>query len=156
MGCQRSRWHATPPAGTRIGGVRRRDLLGRGVWQALLAIGAVVGLTALAAFLVVRDLRPGAAQTAAYATVALAELVLVFSCRAELRAAWRLPRNPHLELAVLGSLAFLVATIYVPGLQGPFGTVSLTAGELGLVLALAVLPALAAESLKAFVRRGRG
>jgi P-type Ca2+ transporter type 2C len=131
------------------------ELLGRGVWQALLAIGAVVGMVALAAFLVVREVRPEAAQTSAYATIALAELALVFSCRAELRAAWRLPRNRHLELAVLGSLAFLLATIYVPGLHSPFGTVGLTAGEVALVLVLAVLPALAAESLKAVVRARR-
>jgi Ca2+-transporting ATPase len=133
-----------------------RELLGRGIWQSLLAVGVVVGMAALAAFLVVRELRPEASQTAAYATVALAELLFVFSCRAELHPAWRLPRNGHLEAAVLGSLAFLLVTIYVPALQDPFGTVSLTLGELGIVLSLALLPALASESLKAVVRRGRG
>jgi len=133
-----------------------RELFGRGIWPALLAVGIVVGAAALAAFLLVRELRPEAAQTAAYATVALAELIFVFSCRAELRPAWRLPRNRHLEAAVVGSLAFLLATIYVSALHDPFGTVSLTSGELGIVLSLALLPALASESLKAVVRRGRG
>ena len=129
-----------------------RELLGRGIWPALLAVGVVVGAAALVAFLVVRELRPEAAQTAAYATVALAELLFVFSCRAELYPAWRLPRNRHLEAAVVGSLAFLLATIYVPALHDPFGTVSLTLGELGIVLSLSLLPALASESLKAAVR----
>jgi Ca2+-transporting ATPase len=129
-----------------------RELLGRGIWPALLAVGIVVGAAALAAFLVVRELRPEAAQTAAYATVGLAELLFVFSCRAELYPAWRLPRNRHLEAAVVGSLAFLLATIYVPALHDPFGTVSLTLGELGIVLSLSLLPALASESLKAAVR----
>jgi len=133
-----------------------RELLGRGIWQSLLAVGVVIGMAALAAFLVVREMRPDAAQTAAYATVALAELVFVFSCRAELHPAWRLPRNHHLEVAVAGSLMFLLATIYVPGLHDPFGTVSLTSEELGIVLALALLPALVSESLKAVVRRRRG
>jgi Ca2+-transporting ATPase len=128
------------------------DLLGRGVWRPLLAVGAVVGMAALAAFLAVRELRPEAAQTAAYATIALAELVFVFSCRAELRPAWRLPRNRHLEAAVLGSLAFLLATIYVPELQDPFGTVALSPDELGLIALLAILPGLVAESLKAWAR----
>jgi Ca2+-transporting ATPase len=133
-----------------------KELLGRGIAEALFAVGIVVGLAALAAFLLVREARPEAAQTAAYATVALAELVFVFSCRAELRPAWRLPRNRHLEAAVLGSFAFLVATIYVPALHEPFGTVSLTIDELPVVLALALVPAIGAETLKAVVRRRRG
>ena len=128
------------------------ELLGRGLWQALLAIGAVVGLVALVAFLVVRDLRPEAAQTAAYATIALAELVFVFSCRAEMHAAWRLPRNRHLELAVVGSLGVLFATLYVPLLQGPLGTVALSARELGVVCTLALVPALLTEGAKATLR----
>jgi Ca2+-transporting ATPase len=128
------------------------ELLGRGVWQVLLAVGAVVGLAALAAYLAVRELRPEAAQTAAYATVAAAELVFVFSCRAELRPAWRLPRNRHLEAAVLCSLAFLLATIYVPFLHDPFGTVSLSFEEVSIVAALAMLPGLVAESAKGVVR----
>ena len=129
-----------------------RELLGRGIWQSLLAVGVVVGMSALVAFLAVRELRSEAAQTAAYATIALAELLFVFSCRAELHPAWRLPRNGHLEAAVVGSLAFLLATIYVPALHDPFGTVSLSLAELGVIVSLALLPALASESLKAAVR----
>jgi Ca2+-transporting ATPase len=143
---------ARDPAGRHAYRRGSNELLGTGVWQALLAIGAVVGLAALGAFLAVRELRPEAAQTAAYATIALAELVFVFSCRAELQPAWRLPRNPHLEIAVLGSLALLLATLYVPVLHAPFGTVSLTARELVLVLVLAVAPALVAEGAKVAVR----
>ena len=131
------------------------ELLGRSLSGVLLAVGVVVGLAALAAFLVIRELRPDAAQTAAYATVALAELVFVFSCRAELRPAWHLPRNRHLEAAVLGSLLFLAATVYLPVLQDPFGTVSLGLEELAVVVPFAFVPALAAESVKAVVRRGQ-
>jgi Ca2+-transporting ATPase len=127
-------------------------VLGRGVMGALLVVGVAVGLAALAAFLAVRELRPDAAQTAAYATVALAELVFVFSCRAESLPAWRLPRNGFLELAVLGSLAFLAATLYVPALQEPFGAVSLSLEELAVVVSLAVVPAIAAEAWKAIAR----
>jgi Ca2+-transporting ATPase len=133
-----------------------RELLGRRLTVALLLVGVAVGAAALAAFLAVRELDPGAAQTAAYVTVALAELVFVFSCRAELVASWRLPRNRHLELAVLGSLAVLLATVYVPVLQGPFGTVALGAAELAIVVPLALVPALAVEVWKGLVRRARG
>jgi hypothetical protein len=60
--------------------------------------------------------------------------------------------RPRALAAVLGSLAFLLATIYIPALHDPFGTVSLASGEPGIVLALALLPVLASESLKAVVR----
>ena len=132
------------------------DLLGRRLLGPLLVVGTAVGLVALAAFLVVRELRPEAAQTAAYATVALAELVFVFSCRAESLPAWRLPRNRHLEAAVLGSLGFLVLTLYLPALQGAFDTVSPSLEEAAVVVLLAIVPALAAEAWKAVARlRGR-
>jgi P-type Ca2+ transporter type 2C len=132
------------------------ELLGRALSWALLVVGIAVGGAALGAFLLVRELDPAAAQTAAYATVALAELVFVFSCRAELAPAWRLPRNRHLEAAVAASLVFLLATLYVPALHEPFGTVALGLDELAIVLGLAVLPAFAAETWKAVVRRRRG
>jgi Ca2+-transporting ATPase len=130
-----------------------QELLGRTLSRALLVVGIAVGAAALAAFLLVRELRPEAAQTAAYATVALAELVFVFACRAELVPAWRLPRNRHLEAAVLASLAFLLATIYVPALHDPFGTTPLSGSELGIVVLLAVVPAVVAEAWKALARR---
>jgi Ca2+-transporting ATPase len=129
------------------------ELLGRALSRALLVVGIAVGAAALAAFLLVRELQPEAAQTAAYATVALAELVFVFSCRAELHPPWRLPRNRHLDAAVLGSLAFLAATIYVPAFNEPFGTVALTGVELGVVAVLALFPAIVAETWKAMGRR---
>ena len=133
-----------------------KELLGRALTGALLVVGVTVGIAALAAFLVVRELRPEAAQTAAYATVALAELVFVFSCRAERHPAWRLPRNPFLELAVAASLAVLAATVYLPALHASFGTVALSTDELAVVLAFALVPAVAAEAWKAILRSRSG
>ena len=93
-------------------------------------MGMLVGLAALAAFLVVRELRPEAAQTAAFATVALAELVFVFSCRSERLPSWRLPPNRHLHLAVAFSLAVVAALVYrARSCRSRSGTVALTAGE---------------------------
>jgi Ca2+-transporting ATPase len=102
----------------------------------------------------VRESRPEAAQTAAFATVALAELAFVFSCRSERFPSWRLSPNRPLWLAVLASLAIVLALVYTPALHEPFGTVALTAPELALVAALSLLPAVAAELVKR-MRRGR-
>jgi Ca2+-transporting ATPase len=112
----------------------------------------LIGLASLVSFLVVRETRPEAAQTAAFATVALAELAFVFSCRSELLPSWRLVPNRPLWGAVLASLVVVAALVYVPALHDPFDTVSLTAGELALVTVLALLPALVAEGLKVLQR----
>lgn len=129
-----------------------RALLGRTLGVALALFGALIGLVALIAFLVVDGLEPGGAQTAAFATIALAELALVFSCRSEREAAWRLPRNGALEVAVLVSLTLVLLAVYLPVLHDPLGTVSLGPAALALVVALALVPAVCVESVKA-VRR---
>jgi calcium-translocating P-type ATPase len=131
---------------------RGAPLLSRRLVGGLLGIGGLIGACSLAVFLVVRETRPEAAQTAAFATVALAELVLVFSCRSELLPSWRLQSNRLLWMAVAGSLALVVAAVYVPGLHEPLGTVALDAAELALVVAFAVAPAVAAELAKWLAR----
>jgi Ca2+-transporting ATPase len=142
-------------SGGRVGLVRGAPLLGRRLVVALLAVGGLVGAVSLGSYLAVRELRPEAAQTAAFATVALAELALVFSCRSELLPSWRLPPNRPLRAAVVGSLGIVLALLYLPFAHEPFGTVSLDAAELGIVVALALLPAVAAEAAKAAARGRR-
>jgi Ca2+-transporting ATPase len=115
--------------------------------------GLVVGLAATVAYLLGRALDPGAAQTMAYATIALAELALVYALRTP-GPFWRGPRNRLLNLGVLASAAVVAATIAAPPLRDAFGTVALGPRELAIVLALALLPGLAVELAKA-VRRAR-
>jgi Ca2+-transporting ATPase len=130
-------------------------LFGRELELALLAAGVTIGLVATAAYVIGRELAPDAAQTMTFATVALAELAFVFSVRSPLSAAWRGPRNRLLLAGVAFSTAFVAGTIYLAPLHEPFGTVSLGATELGIVLGLAVIPAVAVELGKAARRRRR-
>ena len=62
--------------------------------------------------------------------------------------------NRWLNLAVLWELALLGLVVYLPFLQGAFGTVALTADDVVLVLlcAVTILPVL--EAGKWLVRRG--
>ena len=143
---------ARDPAGSHTRPERGR-LFGRGYAAALVVMGLLVGLAALVAFLVVRELRPEAAQTASFATVALAELALVFSCRSVRLPSWRLPPNRFLHLAVAFSFVVVVALVYLPFLQGAMGTIALTPDEVALVLGLAVAPAFLTEIGKAVRRR---
>jgi Ca2+-transporting ATPase len=120
-------------------------------WAALAGIGALVGLSAWAAFV----LGDGAdeARTMAFATVALAELALVFSIRSPIRPAWHAPRNLYLVGSVILSAAFVAACLYVPALSDVFGTAHVGVSELGLICALALVPFAAVETGKGLFRR---
>jgi Ca2+-transporting ATPase len=85
----------------------------------------------------------------AFATVAIAELIFVFSCRSWHVPAWRLPANWWLFGAAVSSTVLVLAAVYVHPLHEAFRTVSLTAPELILVLALATLLAAVTEAVKA-------
>ncbi len=121
-------------------------------WAALALIGALVGLAGLTAFIV----GPGGdgAQTRGFATVALAELFLVFSMRSRVERAWRGPRNSYLLAGVGSSLLIVGLTLFLPWLRESLSMARLSPTELGLVIGLAALPAIAVETLKAAVRRG--
>jgi Ca2+-transporting ATPase len=142
-------------------GVMRRGPRGLGglftrrLGFALALAGTAVGLTATGAYVVGRELAPDSAQTMAFATIALAELCLVFSLRSSHDAAWRGPRNATLAWSVAGSAAIVALLVYVPLLHEPFGTHALGPAEVGVVLLLALLPAVLVEAAKA-VGRLRG
>jgi Ca2+-transporting ATPase len=121
-------------------------------WLALAFVGGLVGLSALAAFLLGAD--GDAAQTRTFATLALAELILVFSMRSRLEHAWHEPRNPYLFAAVASSVAIVALALFVPSFHGPLEVVRLSLGDLCLVAGLASVPAVGVEALKVAVRRG--
>ena len=125
-------------------------------WGMIGIVGLIVGAAALGAFLAGRALNRDAAQTMAFATIALGELAVVFAVRSPLTAAWRAPWNPYLVTAVAGSVALLALAIYVPALHDPFGTVALDAAQLGVVAGFALVPLAAVEVGKAVLRRRAG
>jgi P-type Ca2+ transporter type 2C len=119
---------------------RAERLFDRDGWLALGAIGLLVGGVTLAAYMTGRAVRPDAAQTMAFATLALSELALVFAIRSPHRHAWLLPRNDGLLAATLGSAALVAAVVYLPAAHEPFRTVALDPALTGLVAALALTP----------------
>jgi P-type Ca2+ transporter type 2C len=145
-----------PPSETAMerGPHSRMRLFGGLDWLSLAALGSLVGAAAFAAFLVGRA-GGGDEQTMAFATVALAELALVFSCRSPREAAWRLPRNNYLLASVVFSAAVVALAVYLPALHEPLGTTALDPAEAALVLALAVVPTALAEAGKAGLRKIR-
>ena len=128
-------------------------LFPRRAWVALAAIGALVGTSALAAFLIGRDDGDATAATMAFVTIALAELALVFTVRSPVDPAWTAPRNRALLGSVVLSAAVVGLAVYLPPLHDPLGTVALDGGALALAAVLALVPAVCIELVKAVLRR---
>jgi Ca2+-transporting ATPase len=122
-------------------------------WVALGLVGLAVGGASLGSFLVGRELDHDAAQTMAFATVAIGELIAVFAVRSPLRPFWSEPRNTLLFGGIAVSAALLLVAIYLPPVHDAFGTVSLDVGQIGVVLGFAAVPFLLVELAKAVLRR---
>ena len=112
-----------------------------------------IAAATLTAFLVGRHWFGGTevhAQTMAFATLAISELLRAYTSRSE-----RYPllsigiwSNRFMQWAVLGSLAAILAIIYVPFLDPIFDTAFLTLREWSVIVPLVFVPAIVAEISK--------
>ena len=116
----------------------------RGLAWKILSRGFLIGAATLAAFLFAYERNPADlpyAQTIAFATLVMAQLIHVFDCRSEKSIFARNPfGNKYLIGAVLSSVALLLAVIYLPPLQPLFRTMPLAGSDWPLILGLAALP----------------
>jgi Ca2+-transporting ATPase len=98
----------------------------------------------LIAFIIVYKQHPDEliyAQTVAFATLVMAQLIHVFDCRSERSIYHRNPfQNLYLVGAVISSVILMLIVIYYPPLQTIFHTVSLAPEEWLLIMGLASLP----------------
>jgi Ca2+-transporting ATPase len=140
---------ARPPRNSREG------VFARGIGWKIVTRGLFIGLCSLAAFWVTYEEFPDdlvKAQTVAFATLVLAQLVYVFDCRSRTTIFGRSPLdNMALVLAVLSSAFLLLAVIYYPPLQPVFRTVPLGLREWVLVVVTSALPVLVAGLLDQLV-----
>jgi Ca2+-transporting ATPase len=95
------------------------------------------------------------AETMAFVTLSLAELLRAFTVRSERVSIFRLGffSNKYLVGAVALSTTLLLLTVFVPFLQPIFNTHALTWPEWQVVVGLALIPAVAEELTKWFLRR---
>ena len=96
------------------------------------------------------------AMTMTFVSLALIEFIKAYSYRSERHSILRAPfANRWLNLAIAWELVLLGLVVYVPFLQGPFGTVGPSSADLAIVAlcAVTILPVL--EAGKWLVRRGR-
>lgn len=126
----------------------RESIFARGVGWKIITRGLMIGFWSLVAFCVAYFENPQQlvlAQTIAFATLVLSQLVYVFDCRATGSIFTRNPlSNIPLVLAVILSVFMLLVVIYYPPLQPIFHTVPLGLREWVLVCVTSTLPVILA------------
>jgi Ca2+-transporting ATPase len=97
------------------------------------------------------------AETMAFVTLSLAELFRAYTVRSERASLFQIGifSNRYMQYAVGLSVMLLLLVVNLPFLQPIFNTHFLTGGEWGIVVGLALIPAIAEEITKIFLRRGR-
>ncbi|WP_028392911.1 calcium-translocating P-type ATPase, SERCA-type [Bacillus cihuensis] len=116
----------------------------RGLGWKIISRGILIGLATLIAFIVVYKNNPDNlvyAQTIAFATLVLAQLIHVFDCRSEKSIFSRNPfGNKYLIGAVVSSLILMIVVIYYPPFQPIFHTLPIVMRDWLLVIGMASIP----------------
>ena len=94
------------------------------------------------------------AETMAFATLSISELLRAYTSRSEHYPLFKIGvfSNKWMNLAVGASLALVLAVIYIPVLNPIFQTEPLTGAEWELVLPLLLIPSIVAELTKVAIR----
>jgi P-type Ca2+ transporter type 2C len=116
----------------------------RGLGWKVVSRGFLIGIVTLLAFMIVYHNDPSQlqyAQTVAFATLVMAQLIHVFDCRSEKSVLSRNPfGNQYLVWAVISSLALMFVVIYYPALQPIFHTLPIAAKDWLLIVGLSSIP----------------
>lgn len=122
----------------------REGVFARGLGWKVISRGFLIGIATLFAFIISYKQNPEHleyAQTIAFATLVLAQLIHVFDCRSDHSIFARNPfGNPYLVWAVLSSVILMVMVIYFPPLQTVFHTVSIVPRDWLLIVAMSAIP----------------
>lgn len=125
----------------------RENIFARRLGWKIISRGFLIGLCTLGAFWLTLRSDPGdparlmQAQSVAFATLVLAQLIHVFDCRSSRSVFHRNPfQNKYLVLAVLSSVLLMLAVMYIPAMQPIFKTVPLGFRDLALSFVAAGIP----------------
>ncbi|MGZ9587007.1 calcium-translocating P-type ATPase, SERCA-type [Paenibacillus marinisediminis] len=125
----------------------KENIFARRLGWKIISRGFLIGLCTLAAFWITLNAIPGDAnslvhaQSVAFTTLVMAQLIHVFDCRSSRSIFHRnILQNKYLVLAVLSSLVLLLAVLYVEPLQPIFKTVPLDLRDWCVTLVMAGIP----------------
>ncbi|MGO4887840.1 cation-translocating P-type ATPase [Anaerobacillus sp. MEB173] len=129
----------------------------RGLAWKIVSRGFMIGVVTLAAFSITYQANPDdlvRAQTVAFATLVMAQLIHVFDCRSEYSVFHRNPfENIYLVFAVISSILLMLVVIYYPPLQPVFHTTFLSVREWALIIGLAAIPTVALGGFHLFKKK---
>jgi Ca2+-transporting ATPase len=94
------------------------------------------------------------AETMAFVTLSLCELFRAYTVRSERVSLFKMGifSNRYMQVAVALSIVLLLLVVNVPFLQPIFNTHTMSLNEWGVVLGLALIPAVSEEITKTFLR----
>jgi P-type Ca2+ transporter type 2C len=122
----------------------KEGVFARGLGWKVVSRGFLIGTMTLIAFMITYKQHPNEliyAQTIAFATLVMAQLIHVFDCRSEKSVLSRNPfGNPFLVWSVISSVILMLIVIYYPPLQPIFHTVPIEPRDWMLILGLASIP----------------
>jgi Ca2+-transporting ATPase len=122
----------------------KEGVFARGLGWKIMSRGFLIGIATLLAFITVYKSNPDNlqyAQTVAFVTLVLAQLIHVFDCRSEKSIFSRNPfGNMYLVWAVVSSLILMVIALYYPPLQTVFHTVPIAPRDWLLIIGMASIP----------------
>lgn len=122
----------------------KEGVFARGLGWKIISRGFLIGLVTLVAFVIVYHRNPDDlpyAQTVAFATLVMAQLIHVFDCRSEISIFSRNPfENKYLVWAVISSAILMFVVIYVPVFQPIFHTVAIDFRDWLLILGMSAVP----------------
>jgi Ca2+-transporting ATPase len=132
----------------------RESIFAHGMWQHILVIGALMGLTCLGSMVLARALG-WHWQTVVFTVLTFSQLGHALAVRSERDSLFRqgLSSNRPLLSSVVLTVGLQLTTIYVPALRTVFKTEALTAPELLFCLAASCVVFVAVEIEKLLVRR---
>jgi Ca2+-transporting ATPase len=135
----------------------REGVFARGLAWKIVSRGFLIGGVTLAAFMIVYSNQPDNlmyAQTVAFATLVMAQLIHVFDCRSDRSIFHRNPfENMYLVFAVISSIILMLIVIYYPPLQPVFHTTDLLFRDWLLILGLSAIPTFLLAGSMLFRRR---
>lgn len=122
----------------------KEGVFSRGLGWKVVSRGFLIGIVTLAAFMIVYYRNPNDlayAQTVAFATLVMAQLIHVFDCRSEKSIFDRNPfENMYLIGAVVSSILLMLVVIYYPPLQPIFHTIPILLRDWLLILGMSAIP----------------
>ncbi|MFK2824938.1 HAD-IC family P-type ATPase [Bacillus sp. B190/17] len=122
----------------------KEGVFARGLGWKIVSRGFLVGAATLIAFIIAYQQHPNNlvyAQTVAFATLVVAQLIHVFDCRSEKSVLARNPfGNMYLIAAVISSFLLMIAVIYITPLQTIFHTTALDPREWLLIFGIGAIP----------------